>query len=261
MVSAAPFLVALNVLDARGRVKKDKGDKFRQINKFVEIINSLIRQNPEMLKKESLKVVDMGAGKGYLTFALYDYLQNILNKKVMVTGVELRKELVEQCNQIAIKSGFKDLIFEQGYIGSFPLEQVDILMALHACDTATDDAIHQGIKARAGLIICAPCCHKQIRKQIKKGAQLQPILDHGILKERQAELITDSIRALYLKAYGYKTKVFEFISTEHTGKNVMIVGQKHSGKVDKGAIFSQINGLKATFGIQKHYLDDLLNLG
>ena len=134
------------------------------------------------------------------------------------------------------------------------------MIALHACDTATDDAIYKGIQANAQLIICAPCCHKQVRQQIKGSKTLQPLLDFGILKERQAEMITDTIRALLLEAAGYKTKVFEFISTEHTGKNVMIVGQKHSNTYDKAAYLKKITALKAEFGIEYHYLEQLMGL-
>jgi len=129
------------------------------------------------------------------------------------------------------------------------------LIALHACDTATDDAIFKGIQAEAQLIICAPCCHKQIRKQITTSKNLQPILDYGILKERQAEMITDTIRALLLESAGYKTKVFEFISTEHTGKNVMIVGQKHNRVVEAAIYLEKITTLKKEFGIDYHYLE------
>ncbi|MFT4665780.1 MAG: hypothetical protein ACI9XB_002737, partial [Gammaproteobacteria bacterium] len=154
--------------------------------------------------------------------------------------------------------GFSNLTFEEGFINTFDLVQTDILIALHACDTATDDAIAKGIAAGAQLIVCAPCCHKQIRRAIKSSEQLQSVLDHGILKERQAEIVTDTIRALLLESQGYKTKVFEFISTEHTGKNVMIVGEKHERKVDKAYYQAEIEKLKSSFGIEAHYLEGLL---
>ena len=137
------------------------------------------------------------------------------------------------------------------------MSETDILLALHACDTATDDAIYKGVKAKAELIICAPCCHKQIRRAITKSEDLQPILQHGILLERQAEIITDTIRALILEIQGYKTKIFEFISTEHTGKNLMIVGQKHDRPVDKKILEEKISAIKKRFGIKKHYLEEL----
>lgn len=255
LISGTNYLTALGVLDAKGKILKDKGDKYKQINKFVEIIDGLLRQHPVLQKEQLIKVVDMGAGKGYLTFALYDYLVNVQKKQAVVNGIEVRPDLIKKCNAIAQAVGFKQLTFEEGYISDFVLDKTDVLIALHACDTATDDAIFKGIQAEAQLIICAPCCHKQIRKQITTSKNLQPILDYGILKERQAEMITDTIRALLLESAGYKTKVFEFISTEHTGKNVMIVGQKHNRVVDTAIYLQKIETLKKEFGISHHYLE------
>lgn len=255
LISGTNYLTALGVLDAKGNILKDKGDKYKQINKFVEIIDGLLRQHPILQKENSFDVVDMGAGKGYLTFALYDYLVNTQKKKAAIKGVEIRPDLIKKCNDIAQAVGFKQLTFEQGFISDFDLAKTDVLIALHACDTATDDAIFKGVQAEAQLIICAPCCHKQVRKQITTSKNLQPILDYGILKERQAEMITDTIRALLLESVGYKTKVFEFISTEHTGKNVMIVGQKHNRVVDPSIYLKKITTLKNEFGIAYHYLE------
>ena len=138
------------------------------------------------------------------------------------------------------------------------MPETDILIALHACDTATDEAIAKGIKADAQLIICAPCCHKQIRKQIRNDSPLEPILNFGILKERQAEIVTDTIRALILEANGYKTKVFEFISSDHTGKNVMIVGQKRYENIDPTIYLQKVETLKKQFGIDFHYLEKIV---
>ncbi len=254
----SPFLIDLGILDKNGRIPKDGRDKYRQIERYVEIIDSLLRQNPKLLKQPKLHITDMGSGKGYLTFAIYDYLTNQLNRNVKVMGVELREELVEFCNSLSRNVGFKNLSFQKGSIGDFDLPKTDILIALHACDTATDHAIAKGISAKAALIICAPCCHKQIRKSLKNSELFDPILNYGILKERQAEILTDTIRALLLEANGYKTKVFEFISTEHTGKNLMIVGQRHERKVDKEAILKKVAALKAEFGIAEHYLERLV---
>ncbi len=258
LISGTDYLKALNVLDNSGRVKKDKGDKYKQINKFVEIIDGLVRKNKDLLKKDALQVVDMGAGKGYLTFALYDYLVKTAKVNAHVKGVEVRPDLIQLCNEVAEQVGFENLKFELGYIGDYELPKTDMLIALHACDTATDDAIFKGIKANASLIICAPCCHKQIRREIDDKTEFHAVLEHGILKERQAEIITDTIRALLMESEGYKTKVFEFISTEHTGKNLMIVGERHEREVDKVAIFEKIASLKRAFGIGSHYLEELL---
>lgn len=253
------FLVELGILNSSGNVKKDKGDKYRQIKKFVEIVDGLLRQQPALADRDPLRIVDMGAGKGYLTFALYDYFTQTLNRPVKITGVELREALIEKGNAIAKALDYKGLRYESGFIQEYELPETDILLALHACDTATDDAIYKGIKARAELIICAPCCHKQIRRAITKSEDLQPILQHGILLERQAEIITDTIRALLLETQGYKTKIFEFISTEHTGKNLMIVGQKHERPVNTETLLTQIASIKKRFGIDAHYLEKLLD--
>lgn len=218
------YLRELGVITADWKVKNSMQDKYRQINKYIEIIDGILR-NTNL--DNTLNIVDMGAGKGYLTFALYDYLHNVLKKTATVIGVELRKELVTDCNAIAQKSDFNNLSFKAGTIKEVELPDTDMLIALHACDTATDDAIFRGINADAKIIICAPCCHKQVRKQMNPTDDLNLITQFGILKERQAELLTDGIRALLLEAYGYKTKVFEFIATEHTPKNVLIVAVKH----------------------------------
>ncbi len=252
------FLVELGILNSSGNVKKDKGDKYRQIKKFVEIVDGLVRQQPALKDRKPLRIVDMGAGKGYLTFALYDYFTHTLDRPVEITGVELREALIKKGNDIARSLGYKGLNYESGFIQEYKLPETDILLALHACDTATDDAIYKGINAKAELIICAPCCHKQIRRAITGSEDLQPILQHGILLERQAEIITDTIRALLLETQGYKTKVFEFISTEHTGKNLMIVGQRHDRPVATEKLLEQIAAIKKRFGIERHYLEGLL---
>ncbi len=252
----SPFLKALGVVSPNGKVKKDKQDKFRQINKYIEVVDNIIR-NSEL--EYPLKVVDMGAGKGYLTFALYHYLKNIKEHDVSVLGVELRKELVEKCNGIAKDISFEHSSFQQGTIQDAILDEIDVLIALHACDTATDDAIFKGIQSKAQIIICAPCCHKQVRKSLCPTDALQEIAQYGILKERQAEILTDGIRALLLEANGYKTKVFEFIATEHTPKNVLIVGVKSEFSEErKKDVLKQISEIKSSHGLEKHYLEELL---
>ncbi len=250
------YLQELGVINASGNILADKQKKFKQINKYIEIIDNILKP---IDFKGDFTVVDMGAGKGYLTFALYDYLQNVSDKNPNIIGVELRKELVEKCNIISDKASFEKLRFIEGSIKKAEIEKIDVLIALHACDTATDDAIYRGIKANAKVIICAPCCHKQIRKQIKPTDELKLVTQFGILKERQAELLTDALRALLLEAHGYKTKVFEFISTEHTPKNVLIVGVKNKALKEPDAeIIKQIQSIKKTHGIDFHYLEKLL---
>ncbi len=256
------YLVALGILNEKGIVQKNKGDKYRQINKFIEIIDGLLKKQSQLLKQKKITVVDMGAGKGYLTFALYDYLVNKLQLNAEIIGVEVREDMVQLCNKIAGNVQFTNLSFKLGYISNYELEDTDILIALHACDTATDDAIYKGIKANAQLIVCAPCCHKQIRKQINNKKSLGSILNYGILKERQSEIVTDTLRALLLEKENYKTKVFEFVSTEHTQKNVLIVGQKKQQINSEKELENwnqKITDLKNTFEIEAHYLEGLLS--
>jgi hypothetical protein len=252
------YLKELGIATADGKVKKDMEDKFRQINKYIEIIDGILSS---AALPASLKIADMGSGKGYLTFALYDYLVNALNLTPEITGVELRKELVENSVKIAKMAGFSNLKFRIGTIETARLDRIDMLIALHACDTATDEAIFRGVTTGAKVIICAPCCHKQIRKQISPTNDMAAITKFGILEERQAELLTDGIRALILEAFGYKTKVFEFISTEHTAKNVLIVGiKKGKAEIADEAILTQIRNIKKLYNIEYHHLEKLLHL-
>jgi hypothetical protein len=250
------YLQLLGVTTVDGKIKKGMEDKFRQINKYVEVVSHVVEQAN---MPAGFTVTDMGSGKGYLTFALYDYLTNKMSLSPEVVGVELRPNLVAQCNGISKKSGFEKLKFIQGSIEKTVLPELDLLIALHACDTATDEAIFRGIRQKAKVIITAPCCHKQIRKQMYPDNALAEITKYGILEERQAEMLTDAIRALILEAYGYSTKVFEFISTEHTPKNVLIVGVKKSGEdaVNQEKL-DNVQALKKLFGIEFHFLEKLL---
>ena len=248
------FLKELEITNEQSQIRKGRSDKFKQINKFVEIVDGLISQT----ELDRIRIADMGSGKGYLTFALYDYLKNKLKKDVEVKGIELRPDLIEKCNAIAKKLAFNQLSFKGGSIQNTELNDVDVLIALHACDTATDDAIFKGIEAGAELIICSPCCHKQIRKSMQIDSDAQPMLKYGIHLERQAEMITDTIRALILELNGYESKVFEFIHSEHTGKNLMITAVKTSRMVDSDKLIIQIEELKKQYGIEKHYLETLI---
>jgi len=254
-----PYLAELKITDSAGKVFKNAQDKYRQINHYVEILSTFIKDLPS---KENLKVVDMGSGKGYLTFALYDYLQNVLHRRAEVTGVEFRHDLVTLCNDIAEKSGFENLNFQEGTIEQYENSGTDILIALHACDTATDDAIAKGIYGNADLIVVAPCCHKQIRREIEKHKTANDVdflTKHGIFLERQAEMVTDGIRAMILEYFGYKTKVFEFISDAHTPKNVMIVGVKSKNNPStQSDLLKKIKDAKAYFGIEYHHLEKIM---
>ncbi|HLT86322.1 MAG TPA: SAM-dependent methyltransferase [Sphingobacterium sp.] len=256
------YLQELRLTDTAGKVYKNAQDKWKQINHYIEILSSILQRLPQ---KDTLNVVDMGAGKGYLTFALYDYLVHTLQKRTSLVGVEYRKDLVELCNQIAVKSNFKDLLFIRGAIEDYqPQSDLDILIALHACDTATDDAIAKGIKHDADLIVVAPCCHKQIRREMEKNKtknELDFLLKHGIFMERQAEMVTDGIRALIMEYFGYQTKVFQFVSDAHTPKNVLVVGEKKSTNAQRQEeILAKIKSTKTYFGIGYHHLERLVGL-
>lgn len=255
------YLHLLKITDENGKVIPSSQDKYKQINHYVELLSPLIKNLP---KRDTLNVLDMGAGKGYLTFALYDYLTQVLHLKAEVTGVEYRKDLVDLCNDIAKKSNFNDLHFTQGTIMDYDAHQTNVLIALHACDTATDDAIFKGIKANADLIVVAPCCHKQIRREIEKHKtknDLDFLLKHGIFLERQAEMLTDGLRSLILEYFDYSTKVFQFISEAHTPKNVMIVAEKKvKTEAQKKEILQKIKSSKEYFGIEYHQLEKLMEL-
>ncbi|MBP6387053.1 MAG: SAM-dependent methyltransferase [Pseudarcicella sp.] len=252
------YLTDLKITDNKGNVFQKSQDKYKQINNFVELLQ------PSLLKIASqnrLQVVDMGSGKGYLTFALYDYLQNNLKINAQVVGVEFRKDMVQLCNQIAQKNSFDGLSFREGTIADFEQPNIDLLIALHACDTATDDAIFKGIQSDAQMIVVSPCCHKQIRREIEKNKvtnDLDFITQYGIYQERQVEMITDSMRALLLNHCGYTTKIVEFVSGEHTPKNILLIATKTKMAKSNPAILEKINQIKTYFGIDFHHLERLL---
>ncbi len=263
------YLQALKITDETGKVYKNAQDKYKQINQYIEILSVLLKQLPS---QKPLQITDMGAGKGYLTFALYDYLKNNLKLKVNTVGVEFRKDLVELCNQIAKESSFENLSFVEGTIEEYNIKQeieakTHVLIALHACDTATDDAIFKGIEADAELIVVAPCCHKQIRREIesKKGVEtknkLSPLTSYGVFLERQAEMLTDTMRCLLLNYCGYQTKAVEFISDAHTPKNVLLIATKKESFLEltkKTERLKEFKELKSFFGIETHYLEKLI---
>ncbi len=273
------YLQALKITDHTGKVYKNAQNKYKQINQYIEILSVLLKQLPT---QKSLQITDMGAGKGYLTFALYDYLTNVLKLKVNSVGVEFRKDLVELCNKIAKESNFENLSFVEGTIEEYQIKEeskeenkdkqerkTQILIALHACDTATDDAIFKGIEANAELIVVAPCCHKQIRREMestrkqseKTQNELSPLTSYGIFLERQAEMLTDTMRCLLLNYCGYQTKAVEFISDAHTPKNVLLIATKKKNFLQenkRAERLKEFEDLKSFFGIKTHYLEKLV---
>ena len=252
------YLKALGVTNEEGVVRKKQQDKWKQINRFVETLGKFFDDSP-LSRRKSLDVVDMGSGKGYLTFAAYDFLTNQRNIDVRMRGIDTKMQLVELCNDISKAAEFDGLEFSHGSIEDCELGHTDMLIALHACDTATDDAIFKGIKAEAELILVAPCCHHELRPQLSPPKMLKGVLRHGTLLDTHAETITDGLRSLLLEKHGYKTRVFEFVSTEHTPKNNMIVGTIQKDPKPNSGYEEEISKIKDFYGIRSQRLDSLLS--
>jgi SAM-dependent methyltransferase len=250
----APWLRALGVTNDRGQPREGMAAKLRQIQRFTELIGHLL-DDAGLAATPSLEVTDMGCGKGYLTFALADLLKG----RATVTGIESRPALTELCNRVAREAGFDRLSFAAGDIATTALARVDVLVALHACDTATDDALAKGIAAGASLLVVSPCCQKELRPQLTAPAVLADALRHGIFQERQAEFVTDALRAQLLEWAGYRTKVFEFVSTEHTAKNLMISAIKERPSGD-AACAGRIAEFARFYGIRHQRLAGLLGV-
>lgn len=254
------YLHALGITTDDGKVRDKQQRKWTQINRFVEILASLVERS-RLKDATKLRIVDMGSGKGYLTFAAYDHFAKMPGVEVTITGVETRDNLVSLCNDIAKASGFDGLEFVTGTIDSYEIENVDILIALHACDTATDDALYKGINSNAELIVAAPCCHQELRPQMTPPPMFRDVLKHGVLLERTAETITDGIRSLLLEREGYATKMIEFVSVEHSPKNNMLVAAKLDKPNRTDEIQAQIVEIKASFGITNQRLADSIDSG
>jgi Methyltransferase domain len=257
-----PFLTALGITTSEHQLVPAMARKWKQINKFVEILAHAIDRS-RLKDSATIRVVDFGAGKAYLTFAVHDWLQHGKGVQPQVTGVELRADLVEQGNRIVADLGLHGMALAQGDVQAWPHEPMDVMIALHACDTATDHAIHLGIRAGAELIVCSPCCHKQLRPQLLSPHPLRSVFQHGIHVEQQAEMLTDSLRALLLQAAGYDAQVFEFVSLEHTAKNKMILAVKRQQPLSesaRAAVLAQIDELKRFFGVREQALEALLGV-
>lgn len=252
-----PFLHALGVTDAQRRLVPAMARKWKQINRFLEILDAALTASP-LAAQQRIEVLDFGAGKGYLTFALHDHLRHALGRDAQVTGIEQRPDLVALCNGIVERLGLPGLRFEQGEVASAAPRPVDVMIALHACDTATDLAMHMGIRGGAAIICCAPCCHKQLRPQLMQPHPLRPILRHGVHLGQEAEMLTDSLRALLLDACGYDTQVFEFVSLEHTAKNKMVLAVKRAQPAPKDPLLAQLQQVKDFYGIREQCLETLL---
>ncbi|KPB54513.1 Uncharacterized protein ALO57_00856 [Pseudomonas coronafaciens pv. oryzae] len=252
-----PFLTDLGVTNRQHELIPAMSRKWKQINKFIEVFSHALSSSPLKLD-QPIKVADFGSGKGYLTFAIHDYLCNTLQADGQVTGVELREDMVTLCNKAAASLEHPGLTFQHGDVRTVAPSALDVMIALHACDIATDYAIHMGIRSGASIIMCSPCCHKQIRLQIQSPTLLKPMLQYGLHMGQQAEMVTDSLRALLLEACGYETKVFEFISLEHTNKNKMILAVKRAEPVNQALLLARIQELKTFYGITEQCLESLL---
>ena len=257
--SAHAWLHGLGVINADGTVRPSMADKYRQIDRYLEIFAHLARdcgwsgkQSPAT-NLPSLTIADMGCGKGYLTFGIW----HLLSGGAHVIGIEARPELVRTGNELAQRVHATGLEFKAGTIESVELPPLDALIALHACDTATDDAILRGFAGGAKLIIVAPCCHQQIRPQLGQPAPLTESLRHGLLAERMADWVTDALRVLMLEWAGYRTKVIEFVASEHTPKNLMIAAIRERVPFADTAARARIDQFKSFFGITHHGLDEL----
>ena len=220
----------LGVMTGEGKVVRSKYDKFRQINRFLEFIDDVI---PYLPQDREITILDFGCGKSYLTFAVYHYLHELLSMPVHIIGLDLKKDVIRHCGKLAKSYGYEDLEFLEGSIEEFEgREQVDMVITLHACDTATDYALYKAVKWGARVILSVPCCQHELNRQIKAEG-FGVITDYGILRERYCALATDGIRASLLQAMGYHTQILEFIDMEHTPKNLLIRAVKGKKPSDR----------------------------
>lgn len=220
------FLVGLGVQTPDGKIAKAKYDKFRQINRYLEFIEDVLEELP---KDRTIRIIDFGCGKSYLTFAMYYYLHEMQHRDIQVVGLDLKTDVINHCNQLAEQLGYKCLRFERGDISTYEgADAADMVVSLHACDTATDYALEKAVKWGASVIMAVPCCQHEVNKQIKCDV-LKPVLRYGIIKERMSALITDALRAELLQKNGYETQILEFIDLEHTPKNLLIRAVRRKG--------------------------------
>lgn len=232
-----PFLIDLGVQTPDGKIVKSKYDKFRQINRFLEFIQDVL---PALPKDRKVSILDFGCGKSYLTFAMYYYLKVLQDYDIDIIGLDLKKDVIRKCNELKDKYGYDGLQFLEGDIREYnEKEEVDMVVTLHACDTATDHAIAKAIAWNAKAILSVPCCQHEINAQIQ-CKELAPVLKYGLLKERISALLTDGIRANLMEVYGYDTQVMEFIDMEHTPKNILLRGVRVDGMRKKGASLAEV---------------------
>lgn len=249
-----PFLQDLGVMTQDGKIVRTKMDKFRQINRFLEFVEDIL---PQLDKDRELTLLDFGCGKSYLTFAMYYYLKVLKGYNIRIIGLDLKKDVIEHCNQLRTKYGYERLNFYEGDIASYKgVESVDMVVTLHACDTATDYALAKAVKWGAKVILSVPCCQHEANRTIADET-LSPVMDYGILKERFAAIATDGARAKLLESKGYQTQILEFIDMEHTPKNLLIRAVK-TGKPDAKA-YEEVQNMSRVLNIDltlKKLLED-----
>ena len=229
-----PFLQDLGVMTGDGKIVKTRTDKFRQINRFLEFIEDIL---PQLDRERELTILDFGCGKSYLTFAVYYYLHELKGYDIRIIGLDLKEDVIAHCKKLAEKYGYDKLTFLAGDIADYTgTEHVDMVVTLHACDTATDHALAKAVGWQAKVILSVPCCQHELNGRLTErsgGGNLAPVLDYGLLKERFAAIVTDGLRAKYLESSGYETQVLEFIDMEHTPKNILLRAVKKDGDAGK----------------------------
>ena len=240
---AVPFLVDLGVMTREGKIVNSRYDKYRQINRFLEFIEDIL---PNLNQEEETTIIDFGCGKSYLTFAMYYYLKVLKEYPVRIIGLDLKQDVIDHCNRLARQYGYDRLDFYHGDIASYEgVDHVDMVVTLHACDTATDHALAKAVNWGAKVILSVPCCQHELAKQISCDIQ-KPVLQYGLIKERMAALYTDAIRAQVLERCGYRTQILEFIDMEHTPKNILIRGIRQGKKAGNEG---QLKGLLGILGV------------
>jgi SAM-dependent methyltransferase len=224
-----PFLVDLGVMTAEGKIIASRYDKFRQINRFLEFIEDIL---PRLDKSRENVIIDFGCGKSYLTFAMYYYLHELKGYSIRVIGLDLKQTVIDDCNRLGERYGYDMLKFYHGDIASYEgVDHVDMVVTLHACDTATDYAMAKAVRWGASVILSVPCCQHELNKTMDQEL-MAPVFQYGLIRERMAALYTDALRAEILENQGYRTQILEFIDMEHTPKNILIRGVKQGGKKD-----------------------------
>ena len=244
--TVVPFLVELGVMNINGKVLNDKYDKFKQINRFIEFVDDVVE---EFDSDKIINIIDFGCGKSYLTFAIHYYLTEVKKYKVNIVGLDLKENVIKECNEVVNKYKMKGIRFELGDIKDYKESNVDMVVTLHACDIATDYALYNAIKWNAKVILSVPCCQHEVNKQIKAN-NLTGFTEYGIIKERLSALITDVSRAELLQYNGYKTQILEFIDMAHTPKNLLIRAIKRDKNVNINKSRKQLDALKKEFNYE-----------